>query len=426
MKYGLIVFKHTDNIGDDILSYAASRFLPQIDYCIDREEMDLFYPQDKEYVKTIMNGWYLYNKFSWPPSPYLFPLVIGMHMTSKDYLGIGYDYISGQGKEFFEKFQPIGCRDTSTKNMLSEKNIDSYFSGCLTLTLQKFPDISQENKVIIVDVSEEIENKIKNSCDYECIKITHTLENDKRNKDWDIRKSEVEKLLKQYQSAKCVVTSRLHVALPCLALGTPVHLIYDDKEADRFSDYLSLLHYSTESDFLEESFSFHPDSMQPNKDDYKEIRKSIENKCYDFVNKTEDQLESDVLPDVEIFIKQWVEKAKFQKHLLSDKRNKMEDELVAEKSWNTEQKKAIQWLEVQSKNQEKIIEEKIMNLDKMQEWVDDRNRGIEFLGTELEYAKKRNEDQEILIQKLNNNLASIKRNIIMRIFIKLLNIKLDK
>ena len=36
MKYGLVVYKDTDNIGDDILSYAAMRFLPRIDYIIDR------------------------------------------------------------------------------------------------------------------------------------------------------------------------------------------------------------------------------------------------------------------------------------------------------------------------------------------------------------------------------------------------------
>ena len=41
MKFGLVVYKQTDNIGDDILSYAGSRFLPQIDYVIDREQLDV-------------------------------------------------------------------------------------------------------------------------------------------------------------------------------------------------------------------------------------------------------------------------------------------------------------------------------------------------------------------------------------------------
>ena len=45
MEYGLVVFNHTDNLGDDIQSYAAMQFLPKVDYLIDREAMDVFCPQ---------------------------------------------------------------------------------------------------------------------------------------------------------------------------------------------------------------------------------------------------------------------------------------------------------------------------------------------------------------------------------------------
>lgn len=62
MKFGLVVYKQTDNIGDDILSYAGSRFLPQIDYVIDREQLDVFVPDQQEQVSAIMNGWFLYQK----------------------------------------------------------------------------------------------------------------------------------------------------------------------------------------------------------------------------------------------------------------------------------------------------------------------------------------------------------------------------
>ena len=58
MKYGLILNFATDNIGDDIQSYAAAQFLPSIDCVIDRESLDRFDNSD-EPVKAIMNGWYL-------------------------------------------------------------------------------------------------------------------------------------------------------------------------------------------------------------------------------------------------------------------------------------------------------------------------------------------------------------------------------
>ena len=67
MKYGVVVYKNTDNIGDDIQSYAAKCFLPSVDYVIDREGLDTFQSEQSETVKAIMNGWYMYSKFNWPP-----------------------------------------------------------------------------------------------------------------------------------------------------------------------------------------------------------------------------------------------------------------------------------------------------------------------------------------------------------------------
>lgn len=53
MKYGLIYYKNTHNLGDDILSYVGKKFLPKVDYYIDREHLDVFIPDEKEYVATI-------------------------------------------------------------------------------------------------------------------------------------------------------------------------------------------------------------------------------------------------------------------------------------------------------------------------------------------------------------------------------------
>ena len=111
MKYGLVVYKDTDNIGDDILSYAAMRFLPRIDYIIDREQLDVFSPEKKEMVSVIMNGWFLYHKSHWPPSPYINPLFIGIHFSGKKLFGIEDEYLDGYGKKYFKDHEPIGCRD---------------------------------------------------------------------------------------------------------------------------------------------------------------------------------------------------------------------------------------------------------------------------------------------------------------------------
>ena len=86
MKYGLVVNIKTENIGDDIQSYAAKQFLPTIDYVIDREALDTF-DSHGEVVKAIMNGWYMYSKFNWPPTSSIDPLWVAIHISENDYFG---------------------------------------------------------------------------------------------------------------------------------------------------------------------------------------------------------------------------------------------------------------------------------------------------------------------------------------------------
>jgi polysaccharide pyruvyl transferase WcaK-like protein len=52
--------------------------------------------------------------------------------------------------------------------------------------------------------------------------------------------------LKQIEQAKLVITNRLHVALPCLAIGTPCVFMHESAEHDnRLGDYLPFLNYSS-------------------------------------------------------------------------------------------------------------------------------------------------------------------------------------
>lgn len=142
MKYGLVYYKETDNIGDDIQTYAALRFLPKVDYYIDRESLNCFVPNEKEYIFTIMNGWFLHNKSAWPPSPYIYPHLVSMHFTQLDKIDVGDSYLSGLGGDYLKSYKNIGCRDIETQKRLSKNGIQNYFSGCLTLTINKFDNIS--------------------------------------------------------------------------------------------------------------------------------------------------------------------------------------------------------------------------------------------------------------------------------------------
>ena len=149
LKYGLLYYKDTDNIGYDIQSYAAERFLPRIDYMIDRENIETFTPTSKEYVYTIMNAWYIHDKYNFNFSPYIYPLFISMFFKKfpyKDGITYGVDYLNDNIISDLKKYSPVGARDMHTQKIFDELGIDNYFSGCMSLTIEKFSNIK---KVII-------------------------------------------------------------------------------------------------------------------------------------------------------------------------------------------------------------------------------------------------------------------------------------
>ena len=296
MKYGVLFFKDTENIGDDIQTYAAARHLPKIDYYIDRENLDSFVSDKKEKVSVIMSHWFLHTKTNFPPSPYINPLFISSHFTDnlEDKCP---RYLKGFGAEYLKKYAPLGLRDNLVKEYLDEQGIKTYFSGCMTLTLKlDEKNIKKTNKICAVDIPEELLEKLTNSYGKNIKKITHKVNLEKNRKlSFEQRMNNVKKLLKEYQESKCVITTRLHCALPCLAIGTPVLLIYDEQDKDvrnRLGEYLKLLHSIKKSevytnyDQIEEFIN----ENKQNSDDYLTYRKSLENKVNKFINKKEKTL----------------------------------------------------------------------------------------------------------------------------------------
>lgn len=106
MKYGLIYYHGTHNLGDDILAYAGKQFLPQVDYYIDREHLDVFIPDSREHVAVIANGWYLHYNYTFQPSPYLYPFFIGIHLSKDQILFNDYSYIDASLVKYLQNPQP--------------------------------------------------------------------------------------------------------------------------------------------------------------------------------------------------------------------------------------------------------------------------------------------------------------------------------
>ena len=297
MKFGIVLLKNTQNIGDDIQSFAAANLLPSADYFIDRETFDSFRTENDEPVAVVMSAWYMWSKWNWPPSRYIVPLYTGMHwadhqIANQDGSPVKTEFLTGIGGEYLNAYAPIGCRDMPTLESFKSLGIDAYFSGCITLTLPEMPRIKPEKEYICcVDVEpyvmKQIRKLLEGRDDLELREITHYK--DYRNSDasWEERKKAVTDLLTVYQNAKCVITRRLHCALPCLAMNVPVLLFNSRKPSavDRFVPYFDWIHNCKRKDFINGSYKYDITNPPPNNGGHIETRNKLIKTVTDFAEK---------------------------------------------------------------------------------------------------------------------------------------------
>lgn len=299
MKYGVLMHKITMNLGDDIQSYALSRFYPHIDYIVDRENLDSFTSKDNEPVAVIMSAWWMWQKWNWPPAECIVPKLTSMHINEygirRKASPIKNEWFEGIGGEYFRQWGPVGCRDMTTVDILKNQNIDCYFSGCVTLTLPKQKETYDKGTyVCLVDLNPELENAAREwlkDSGLEIRKLTHHCDYRKSDATMEERFHVVEDTLTQYQNAKFVVTRRLHVTLPCLAMGTPVISIVDMKDkgnTTRWAPYHDWVHAISEKDFKEGNFAYDYQNPPANKDDYLSTRNALIKELNDFVAQTKD------------------------------------------------------------------------------------------------------------------------------------------
>ena len=319
-KFGVMIYPATPkyNVGDYVQSLAARQYLPSVDTFVEREKLSAY---EGDPVNMIMNGWYIHDTSAWPPSPKINPLFVSFHINSHAVDGI----LTDEGVSYLKKHQPIGCRDFHTERLLLEKGVDAYYSGCLTTTLDiDFKSTVKTDKIYFADPLFQLPNWekmnyskkafVKGILKGEFLKfstrdnILKSLfsENLLNKAEWiphklsgshseERRFKEAEDVLKKYASAKFVVTSRIHCALPCLAVGTPVIFLnfgFDQKmDLCRFEGITNLfntinldspgiieanLHLPTGK--IEENFKFE------NPDRYVEFASKLKEKAAAFVS----------------------------------------------------------------------------------------------------------------------------------------------
>ena len=417
VKYGIVVYEESNNIGDDIQSYAAAQLLPKVDYLIEREHLDIFRPKEGEIVNVIINGWLMYNKLGWPVSQCINPLYISVHFRKDDPLGIKDDFLKGLGGEELRKFQPIGCRDLETQQFLSEAGFETWFSGCVTLTLEaKFP-VNNEKYICLTDVDPKVEEYIKTRYPAINIKrICHVSENARRSgASWEKRFKEVEKLLEIYQNAEAVITTRLHCALPCLALKTPVLLLNEEEieENGRFDGLGELLHCTSTDKFINGNGEFDLEKIPQNPEGYLKLREKIKNQVAEFLKKSENYSEK-MKKRFSEYDLDWEKRAAWKNELIikaidnvveSQKAAHLYmDELNKGKNW-LEEKCAQQQIELDdSQKQNENLQATLKELQSGKDWLESKYYEYQSYNSQLEDSKQKLEKERNALQEAVNKM----------------------
>lgn len=274
MRYGLLSYT-TTNLGDEIQSIAAQQFLPSTNVLINRDQLNLPPDDSGERCKIILNGWHTHKPENWPPSDLLDALLVSFHITDEVTSENTSQHkpsemlLEGKSLDYLRAHAPIGSRDLWTRDLLKKKNIDAYFSGCMTLTLGTGQPAQRHDYVGAVDLDKPVLKQLQNRISSRIVTTTHE---DTVPAPFAQRAARAKRLLGIYAHAKSVVTSRLHCALPCLALGTPVLFVISAKDTYRFSGLSDLVRHCSKKEFLGGKVDFDPDNPSPNSDAYLKYR----------------------------------------------------------------------------------------------------------------------------------------------------------
>ena len=188
-----------------------------------------------------MNGWNFLHQYNHYVSEQIIPIYVSYHLNI-------YGNLPPSFLKEIKKYTPIGCRDKNTRDNLIKNQVDAFFSSCLTTTLDidySISDYERTDEIIFVDYKlgefPKADEFLLSLKAYNFNNVMHTTHL------FDVKLSHLKrfqiakKLLDRYAKAKLVVSTRIHGALPCLALRTPVILINKVYDYTRFNGLYELL-----------------------------------------------------------------------------------------------------------------------------------------------------------------------------------------
>jgi hypothetical protein len=238
----------TENLGDHIQILAANALVQRLwnapSIYIDRDNGIATLPglpSPTSQWPIVLNGWFKTNREQWPPHPMLLPAYIGFHIR----LFQCPELVEPLALAHYREHGPIGCRDSWTCELLQSHDIDAYLSHCLSLAFtRRMPGYQAPETVFVVSRDTKILDYLPPS-----IGPYKYINHYAGSSCFDSNLHAASQLLSLYRhQAKLIVTTLLHCALPAMAMGIPVLMVWPenstagrDSDRQRFSSLLNLL-----------------------------------------------------------------------------------------------------------------------------------------------------------------------------------------
>lgn len=208
MKSALYTYS-TPNIGDDFQSYVMAGIVGQPEVWIDRDHAASYQGDE---CRLIANAYMTIEAF--PISPRIHPKFVAIHLggMEKPLEDDKLDYLKNNTAEA----GPIGCRDVDTLRYLERLKVPCYFAGCPTSLCEPVPGVETEDFILFVDVDPSMFGQLHRQQDVQWL-TQRVMINDA-----SVRQAVCRTRHHLYSAARLIVTSKIHVALPCLGMGKPV------------------------------------------------------------------------------------------------------------------------------------------------------------------------------------------------------------
>lgn len=158
----------------------------------------------------------------------------GLNLSISDHIRViplgmciaGYDnqlFYNENNINYYKSIAPLGCRDEFSMKKMQSYGISAYLNGCLTSLFPRLEHgYNEQGRVFFIDAPEELRAFVPKSCLKNAVFMSQQYYFSSEMSYEEINERVKLHYNKIKTEARLVVTSRLHVASPCLAWGIPV------------------------------------------------------------------------------------------------------------------------------------------------------------------------------------------------------------